>query len=184
MTRLFLVRHGETDWNVEGRWQGQADVPLNARGRQQALEVAQRLAEEGLQAIYSSDLQRALHTAQALADLTGLPVRADPRLREIHQGEWQGLLEAEIRARYAERFSQRLQDPLSVAPPGGETVQQVRQRALSALAEIVSRHSQERVAVVAHGFILAVMRTHLEKRPIRQAWDLILPNGAWLEYEL
>ena len=78
MTTLYLIRHGETDWNVEGRWQGHADVPLNEHGRQQAIQISQQLAGVGLAAIYSSDLQRAQETAQALSAVTGLGVRTEP----------------------------------------------------------------------------------------------------------
>jgi broad specificity phosphatase PhoE len=88
MTCLLLIRHGETDWNIEGRWQGQADVPLNQRGRQQAIDIARSLCHSDIHAIYSSDLQRAWHTAQVLARLKKLPIQPDTRLREIHQGEW------------------------------------------------------------------------------------------------
>ncbi len=184
MTRLYLIRHGETDWNIEGRWQGQADVPLNGRGRAQAARTAQALADVGLTRIYSSDLARASETAEALARVTGLPIQFEPRLREIHQGEWQGLLVTEIEARYSEAFHLRKQDPLKVAPPGGETVQQVRERVVSAIEAILQRHPHERVAVVSHGFALAVALVHYQGHPIDEVWDLIPSNGAWQEVEI
>src|SRR4030067_2492051 len=104
VSRLILIRHGETDWNVDGRWQGQADVPLNARGIAQAEETAQSLSNVKFAAIYSSDLARARQTAEALSRIVGLPVQTDARLREIHQGAWQGLRVPEIEAQYAEAF--------------------------------------------------------------------------------
>lgn len=130
MTQLILIRHGETDWNVEGRWQGQADVPLNERGRAQAVQLAQELKDDGIDAIYSSDLIRALETAEKLSEATKLSVQIDRRLREIHQGEWQGMLVSEIQTRYADRFARRRDDPLHIAPPGGETVAQVKTRVI------------------------------------------------------
>lgn len=184
MTRIYLVRHGQTDWNVEGRWQGHADVPLNATGMEQAREIARQLASEQLEAIYSSDLQRARQTAEALSKRTGLPVRLDARLREIHQGEWQGLLATEIEARYEEAFQRRRNDPYNIAPPGGETVEQVRQRVVQAFEEIIARHPRQHVAVVSHGFSLAVAQVHYQGLPIQQAWELIPANDEWRVLEV
>ncbi len=184
MTRLYLIRHGETDWNVEGRWQGQADVPLNARGREQAQRVARALRDVPFAAIYSSDLSRARETAEALARVVGLPVREDPRLREIHQGEWQGMLVGEIQARYAGQFARRRSDPLRVAPPGGETVAQVRDRVVRAVDEIIAKHPCETVAVVSHGFAIAVILAHFRHHPIDEVWEMIPENGAWQVIEV
>ncbi|HJW90790.1 MAG TPA: histidine phosphatase family protein [Anaerolineales bacterium] len=177
MSRLILIRHGETDWNVDGRWQGQADVPLNARGIAQAEETAQSLSNVKFAAIYSSDLARARQTAEVLARVAGLPLRLDPRLREIHQGAWQGLRIPEIEARYAEAFRRRRENPLTVAPPGGETVLQVQARVLAAVADILARHPGQTVAVVSHGFALALILAHFRGVPTERVWDLIPRNG-------
>ncbi|MBN2386380.1 MAG: histidine phosphatase family protein [Anaerolineales bacterium] len=184
MTHLFLIRHGETDWNVEGRWQGQADVPLNARGRAQAARMAETLRGLDLQAIYASDLVRARETAEALAAVHGLEVRLDARLREIHQGEWQGLLVGEIEARYAARFHERRRDPLNVAPPGGETVAGVQARVVAFLQEVVARHPGQTLAIVAHGFVLAVALVVYRQRPIDEVWQLIPENGVPVELDI
>ena len=184
MTHLFLIRHGETDWNIEGRWQGHADVPLNYRGREQAAQIAHSLADIGLKAIYSSDLTRAGDTAEALAATTGLTIRYDKRLREIHQGEWQGLLVTEIQARYGEQFQRRRENPLTVAPPGGETVLQVKERVVGAVEDIIKEHQQERVAVVSHGFALAVIQVHYLDLPIHDVWDMIPRNDEWRELKV
>jgi len=183
MTRLILIRHGETDWNSEGRWQGQVDVPLNATGWEQAQQMARSLESAHIAAIYSSDLQRARQTAQVLADSTGLLLHLDSRLREIHQGEWQGLLFSEIQARYAQAYQDRQRDPLNFASPGGEAVAQVRERALAATRDIIRQHSDATVAVVLHGFVLAVLIAHLRGQPFDQVWDLIPGNGQWVVTE-
>jgi len=184
MTHLYLIRHGQTDWNLEGRWQGHADVPLNKNGRLQAAEIALSLASADLAAIYSSDLQRALDTAQAISAAAALEVQIDPRLREIHQGDWQGMLADDIERRYGELLRQRKTDPLSVAPPGGESVQQVRDRVIEAIEEIRQRHPHERVAVVSHGFALAVVQVHYLEHPLSKVWELIPPNDRWVELRL
>jgi broad specificity phosphatase PhoE len=182
MTRLILIRHGQTDWNAESRWQGQADVPLNSHGLEQARRLGAELAGAGIQAVYVSDMQRALQTVEPLARLTGLPVRIDPRLREIHVGDWQGLLVSDIVARYGELFRRRQADPSEFAPPGGETLQQVQQRAYMVLDEILQQHPHETVAIVGHGFVIALLRLRLENRPVVDVWKLVPKGGEWLEY--
>lgn len=177
MTRLILIRHAETDWNVEGRYQGQSDVPLNERGRMQADKMAQSLAPAGLAAIYSSDLARAQETAEALARATALPVRIDPRLREIDQGEWEGMPFTDILARYPQELARRRDDPLAAAAPGGETVLQVMERVLEAVRKIIRQHPRDTVAIVSHGLPLAIVRTHYGGYPIGQVWDLIPENS-------
>jgi len=104
MTHLILIRHGETDWNVEGRYQGQADPPLNARGRVQALRLADGLASSGIETLYTSPLQRARQTAEIVAQRLNVPVHIEPRLVEIHQGDWQTRLRSEIEQLYPEQF--------------------------------------------------------------------------------
>jgi probable phosphoglycerate mutase len=179
MTRLYLIRHGQTDWNIQGRWQGHADIPLNAHGLMQARQIASALAGEGLGAIYASDLSRARETADALAKTTGLGVHLDERLREIHQGEWQGLSVSEIRERYQDAYERRKNDPAGFAPPGGETVVQLRNRLVEAVAEIRSRHPAQRVALVSHGFAVAVLSTHFMELPLQKAWEMIPDNDEW-----
>ena len=184
MTRLILIRHGETDWNVEGRWQGHIDVPLNENGRRHARRLAVELTKAGIQAIYSSDLTRALETARPLAESLGLLIRTDRRLREINLGEWQGLLLTDIQMRHAELFRSHMADPLSVASPGGETALQVEQRAKHALDEILQMHPDETVAIVAHGFVIAVLRVRLENKRMDQVWDLVPDSAQAIVYDL
>ena len=184
MTRFILIRHGETDWNIEGRWQGQADVPLNQLGREQAIQTALALAGMKITAIYSSDLSRARETAAILASVIKLNVQFDVRLREINQGEWQGLLASEIQARYPEAFRQRMTDPISVTPSGGETASQVMERIVAAIEEIHQLHFGETVAIVSHGFAIACLLTHYQNLPIEKVWDLISENGGWHEIEV
>lgn len=176
MTRLILVRHGETNWNVEGRYQGQSDVPLSERGRSQAAEMRPQIHALNPDAFYSSDLIRARETAEILAAPLRLTVRVDPRLREVHLGEWEGLLFDEIQARYSNLLKLRREDPAKVSAPGGETVAQVRDRVLAATKEIIERHGDQIVVVVTHGLPLAILIALQQHRPLTDVWDLIPEN--------
>jgi alpha-ribazole phosphatase len=179
VTRLVLIRHGETDWNVEGRYQGQADPPLNERGWTQARQLAEALQDQPLDVLYASDLRRAAETAAAIGQATGLAVHYDPRLREIHQGEWQGLLVTEIEQRYPDLFRRWREAPLTVTLPGGESIAQMRERVLAAVEEIVRRHPGQRVALVIHKLPIAVIKCHYQDIPLEHIWDLIPPNAGW-----
>ncbi|MGH2778511.1 MAG: histidine phosphatase family protein [Actinomycetota bacterium] len=157
ITRIFLVRHGETEWNATRRAQGQADIPLNDAGRSQASAAAAQLDGVELSAVYSSDLSRAVDTARPIAEARGLSVEIDPAFREIDQGEWEGLVTEEIHRRWpdlwgpARHWSQR---------PGGESPEQVQKRALEGLARVVERHPRGQVAVVSHGGTIRWLAAH------------------------
>jgi broad specificity phosphatase PhoE len=150
MTRLFVWRHGNTDWNAGNRVQGQADAALNARGRDQAAAAAPLLATIHPDAIVSSDLRRAADTASALAAITGLPVTYDRRLRERHYGLWQGLELTEIAARYpAEYAAWRAGDP---SPGCGiESIDDLGKRAGEALHAAAESTPGGTVVVATHG---------------------------------
>jgi broad specificity phosphatase PhoE len=153
VTTVVLVRHGVTDWNLEMRAQGRADVPLNERGRGEAREVAAALSGLDVAAVYSSDLRRAAETAEAIASVHALEVRTDPDLREIDQGEWTGLTDDEIRARWPHLWGRNRHFN---ARPGGESPGQVQRRVLRALTRIAAAHPHEIVVAVSHG---AAIRT-------------------------
>lgn len=160
--RLLLARHGETVWNTEGRYQGQTDIPLSQRGRLQAQALARRLAAEPLDAIYASDLQRAAETARMIAaarteDRSNVPVRLDPRLREMSFGAWEGLTYAEMQQQAAELVAQWNADRLNNAPPGGETLAQMTARLQDLLKDVRGAHPQGTVLLVGHGGPLRVL---------------------------
>jgi alpha-ribazole phosphatase len=157
MTQLLLARHGETAWNAARRYQGQTDIPLNETGRQQADALAQRLSAEEISAIYASDLQRAWQTAAAIASFHNLSIQADPRLREIKFGDWEGLTSEDIKGQDPESLTAWYADPLHASPPGGETLDQVARRARATLTEITTHHPDKTVLIVAHGGILRVL---------------------------
>jgi broad specificity phosphatase PhoE len=143
VTEFLLVRHGESEWNREGRWQGHADPPLSDEGRRQARALAETLAPVEPTAVYTSDLARARETGEIVAERLGLPLRAMPALREIDVGEWQGLTRAEIEERYPGAADRGWEQ--------GETQEELAARVLPALLEISRDHPRDRVVVVAHG---------------------------------
>jgi len=181
MTRLILIRHGETNWNLEGRWQGQADIPLNQNGHVQAQETAAQLADVPLEAIYASDLQRAHASAMAIAERKGLPVQIDSRLREINHGIWEGMLIADIEAHYQQELESRRNDPFLIAAPGGENGRQVQVRMLAALQDIVHHHPNGAVAVVSHGYAIAVVRAYFSNHPFHRVRELIPKNSEIIQ---
>lgn len=184
MTTLYLVRHGETPWNVAGRYQGQLDPPLTEHGRQQARAAAAQLAAQGISAIYSSDLARAYQTAQALADDLGLPIIIDKRLREINQGEWQGVLIGDIRAGWPAELHGWEHDPWRHHPPGGESLQQVQQRLFAAINDIPAAHPGQKVAVFSHKLPIALLKIRYQGHPPAEIWSLLPANGAWEVFEV
>lgn len=155
MTELILIRHGETDWNRELRFQGQLDVPLNATGLEQARRVAERLAGETLQGLVSSDLQRALQTAQALS-ARALPLDPvlDAALREQHFGMVEGLQVADIKARHPQAWDQWVRFEADFAFDGGESTRVFHARVLAAIRALARRHAGQTLAVVTHGGVL------------------------------
>ncbi len=181
MTTLLLCRHGRTDWNDDGRYQGRADVPLNPLGHQQADRLAQDLRERHLDAVYSSALQRGVQTAQRIAARHGLQVVTDARLNEIDQGLWEGLLVTEIALSYPELFQRWQTAPLEVRLPEGETVHEVAIRALVALGEIVGRHPWSTVCVVSHRMLMLCLLWALEGFDLASAARDLPANGQIVE---
>lgn len=157
--RVFIVRHGETDYNVEHRWQGHLDVPLNYNGQQQAQLLANYLQPEAIDAIFASDLRRAYATAQAIAHSKGLSVIADSRLREINLGVFQGMTNLQIEKAYPEDKLQ-WDSNNDFAPLKGESRYQVQKRAYEAWLEITNQEDMNTVLLVAHG---GTIRMLLEK---------------------
>ena len=154
MTELLLVRHAETEWNREGRWQGHADPPLNEAGRAQARALAEALAGERLDAIYTSDLRRAAETAEILGAALGRPVTSDPDLREIDVGSWSGLTRSEV----AEQFP-------DWETHDGESRDELEARVVGAVRRIAQRHPDGRVVIVSHGGSIRSLQRHFNGEP-------------------
>ncbi|MDX1662160.1 MAG: histidine phosphatase family protein [Candidatus Promineifilaceae bacterium] len=154
-TTIILIRHGQTGWNVAGRWQGHTDVPLNEPGREQAHLLAARLRNWPISAIYSSDSQRAAETAAILGRALGMEPVTDHQWRERHGGLFQGLTRDEIRVQYPQAWKELQRG--TVEPPEGESSATLRRRAETAYNALLERHSRETVAVVSHGGLLRAL---------------------------
>lgn len=154
VTHLLVIRHGETAWNRERRWQGHLDIDLNARGAAQAASLGPALAGERLDAVYASDLQRACKTAAGASHGRDLPVRTDPALRERSFGAFEGMLHAEVKAADPAGYARWQAHDLDYGPPGGETLAAFQRRVLDAVTGIATRHAGEHVAIVTHGGVL------------------------------
>ena len=159
MATLFLVRHGETAWNREGRWQGQHDEPLSEVGRQQAAAIAERLAPLRPQALHASDLARAWDTALAIGETTGLVPLGDARLREVDVGEWRGLTPVETAARYPAGYARWGEG--GTGWRDGESYGAMRVRAVAAIEELLrGRDAGSRIAIVTHGGVIRALVLH------------------------
>lgn len=174
VTRIIAVRHGETDWNRDTRIQGHTDIALSDKGRWQAEQLARALSEESIAAFYASDLSRALDTAQATARVHGRPVTTHRGLRERAFGRFEGLTWAEIEAHHpAESMAWRKRVP-DFAPPGGESLLQLRDRVIAAVNDLAVRHPGEQLMLVAHGGVLDVLYRAATRLDIQapRSWDL------------
>ena len=178
ITRIVAIRHGETAWNAESRLQGQLDIPLNALGERQAAALAEALRDEGLAAVYASDLGRAWQTARALAGPLGLPLQAEAGLRERCFGVLQGHTYPEIDARWpalARRW--RIRDP-DFEPEGGETLRHFHARCLATVARLAQRHAGQTIALVSHGGVLDSLYRAANHLPLDVPRTWLLGNAV------
>ena len=179
--RIVLWRHGRTEWNATGRFQGQTDIDLDEIGRAQAWQSARRLAALEPDLLISSDLRRTRDTMAALAEITGKPLQLDERLRETFAGEWQGLTGAEIASRYPEEYKAwRAGDPL-LKVGGGETRQDVAERMAAAVGDIAARLADDGLAVLTtHGGAARLGIAALIGMPLERFTNIGgLSNGSW-----
>ena len=189
LIRLLLVRHGQTEWNSNGRFMGQMDIPLDGTGLRQVQAVAHRLRVEQPAIIYTSDLQRALHTAKyiqtAIADYRQAPpppLASDARLREMYFGNWEGLTYSEIQSSQPLQLKAWEADLLNFRPPGGENLRQMGERVSEFLDEIMLAHPGETVMLVAHGGTFeALAMVHLGFKTDK-VWQLRMSNTGISEF--
>jgi broad specificity phosphatase PhoE len=157
VTRILLVRHGQTEWNRQEIFRGRVDIPLDETGIEQARALAERLAGERLSAIYCSPLSRAAVTAQMLGDPSGLHPQPTDNLIDMSYGSWEGLQHAQVKERYPALYARWMTEPHLVRPPGGEMLAEVRQRATAGLNMIAAGSPDATVVVVSHRVVTKLL---------------------------
>ena len=185
MTRIILVRHGETTWNVEGRYQGQEDTPLSQRGLQQGQLLAEGLRNIPIDLCISSPLQRSYQTCKFCADLHKLPVATDERLLEINHGTWEGVLAKDIEAQYPQEFHQWHTQHHLVQMPGGENLEDVRRRVRAAFDDYAAAYPNQTILVAAHDAVNKAIICDLLELSMEHFWQIKQDNTCInvLEYQ-
>lgn len=178
MVKVVFVRHGQTEWNVSGRYQGQSDVALSAAGIEQAEKLAANFPVEHIDAIYASDLIRARVTAEMVAKRFGLGVNLEPAFRELSFGDWEGLTYEQIVASWPDAMENFLAHPDILDIPHGESFPEVQQRAMSRLQELIQKHEGQTIMVAAHGAVLRTMLTAALHMPLQYLWSIRQFNTA------
>jgi broad specificity phosphatase PhoE len=179
LVKVILVRHGETDWNKVRRIQGSdSDTPLSETGKRQAEEVALKLKSEKIQAIYSSPLQRALHTARAIAGYHNLEVQTNPDLKEIKVGALEGTLAADLKSRFDEFICKCDHNHQLARIPGGESLADVQERAWGTLKGFLNNHSEGTIVVVTHYFVILSLVCKVLNLPLTEIVHLRLSTGT------
>lgn len=178
MTKIFLIRHGETEWNKIGKLQGSSDIKLLPEGIQQAHLLAEHAPFHNVDAIYSSDLERAVKTAEILAAKFNLPVIKERGLRETSFGEWEGRFLSDLAKENPKGFEKFFTRPDKVQPPNGETFLQSQARIMNALDEIIADNDGKSVIVVSHGAAIRLILCAALVIPIRKMWAIGQYNMA------
>ncbi len=184
MTTIYLIRHGQTDWNKEGRFRGRADVPLNDYGHREAEALAKHLATVGANACYSSPLSRARETAEIIARPHSLEVSPDDGIIDVDYGEWQGVPEDEARKQHAEIYQRWRERPHHTKFPNGESLAMVRKRALASLETIRADNSDGVALVVAHKAVTKVLMCAVLGLGNAAFWRIRQDNCAYNVIEL
>lgn len=178
MTKVFLIRHGETLWNKELKYQGHADIALSPIGLKQAKMAAEAMSAQPISAVYASDLSRAVATAEKIAERFELGVQQKTGLREISFGLWEGLTYTQIEEKWPGMAKQLFEDATSIEIPEGETFLAVQNRTLPVLEEIIAKNEGKTIAVVSHGAAIRTILCGLLEIPLRNLWKLRQDNTA------
>lgn len=178
MTEIIIIRHGETEWNKTGRFQGHSDVPLSAEGRAQAAALGKNLLVDHVDAIYASDLTRAMETAAPLAQRFGLEVISDPLLRELNFGSWEGRNFNDVNAENPDAMKTFYNDPERVNIPDSEPFPEFQRRVAGRVREIVAQERGKRIVIVSHGASIRILFADILSMPIRSIWHVSQLNTA------
>jgi broad specificity phosphatase PhoE len=183
MTRIYLVRHGQTEWNRELRFRGRADIPLDENGRKQAGVLADALTDNGISAIYTSPLKRSIETARPVAAVFDLKIITMQGFIDINYGEWEGLAYDEVRQRYADLYREWEERPDSVRFPHGESLEEVKRRSFSAFMEVVEKNSGGSILIIPHRVINKVLLCGILGLSNDHFWNIRQDTGCINEIE-
>ena len=178
LLRIYLIRHGETEWNKEGRLQGNSDVKLSAEGIRQAQLLAEHVPFHNVDAIYSSDLSRAVETAKLLAAKFNLPVNTTPQLREINFGDWEGESISDLAKEHPKSFGRFFTAPERCHPPNGETFLEAQARVMNVIRDVIAEHDNQNVVIVSHGAVNRLIIGAALDMPIHKMWAISQFNTA------
>ncbi|MFH1594480.1 MAG: histidine phosphatase family protein [Candidatus Omnitrophota bacterium] len=179
MTQLILVRRGQTDWDKQERVQGTLDIPLNNEGKEEAQKISCELSGLKIARIYSSPSCSSLSTASEIALKHELKVKEVPDLSELNCGHWQGLCVKDIKKRYGKQYGLWKASPVSTQPPGGESIKDACDRAISALHKIVDKHSSEKICIVSGDIILSIIKCYLQNEILDNICKTLKKNAWW-----
>jgi alpha-ribazole phosphatase len=185
MARFILIRHGETIWNRESRYHGQSDIPLNEEGKKQAKKLSERLKDEKIDIVYSSDLQRAFETAKLIAKPHLLDVNTVKEMRELSLGIWEGFTLEEIQQKWPREYAQWRENPHYVRPPGGETICELCNRVAVFLRKIAHNNKEKNVAIVTHAGPIRALLSVILGLEKEKFWKFKISNTSLtvLEYD-
>jgi alpha-ribazole phosphatase len=178
MTTFYLVRHGETTWNKNGRFQGKTDIHLSPKGKEQAEKLASWFEDKEIDAIYSSSLSRAVETADPISKALHMPIHTSDELLELNFGKWEGKNFAEIESLWPGMMSQMMANPEKITPPGGESYQDCETRVVKFLREISKDRKEQSFVIVSHGAAIRTMICGLLSLPLKYIWKLSLDNTS------
>lgn len=180
--RLYIVRHGQTDWNLNRKLQGHSDIPLNENGIKMAHETAEKFKNVPIDYVFSSPLKRALETAEIILGNRNLPIKTDNRLREVGFGEFEGMSLTDMGESF-QLFSKFFTDPEHYKTPvGGETYDDVQRRVHSFLEELYhnSQYADKNILIASHGAAIGIMAMDIERTPLKDVWKRkVVPNGSF-----
>lgn len=178
MSEIYLIRHGRTAWNKEKRFRGRYDVPLDEQGRREARLTAEALEDVALGRVYSSALSRAMETAEIVRGKRDVRIVPMAAFEDIDYGEWTGRLDSAVRKEFPEAHELWLREPDSMRFPGGESLAQVRERAVAGLRQVAEMCAGERVAIVSHRVVLKVLLASLKGLPDSCFWAIEVDTGS------
>ncbi len=184
-TTLILIRHGETPYNRHKRYQGHRDTPLTSKGKRQTKEIALRLRNEPLDAIYASDLKRTRYTAQAINRYHSLKINILPQLREIDFGDWEGKTHDEVQREWGGLLDGWEKEPSKIKIPRGESIRGLAERVRSTVKKILSDHPDQRIAIITHGGPIRIVLLDALGLGLNNWWKTITSNGgiSVIEYQ-